>query len=64
MQQSGTREQQLELQIVTLDSVARHDTGAAVTIEVQIVILNNVARLDRVAAVRAADCDIEQCSMG
>ncbi len=49
---------------MTLDSVARHDTGAAVTIEVQIVILNNVARLDRVAAVRAADCDIEQCSMG
>ncbi len=46
---------------MTLDSVARHDKGAAVTKEVQIVTLNNVVRLDRVVAVRAADCDIEQC---
>ncbi len=49
---------------MTLDSVARHDTGAAVTIEVQIVTLNNVARLDRIVAIRTADCDTVQCSQG
>ncbi len=47
---------------MTLDSVARDERGAAVTVELQTITLNSVARCDREAAVRTADCDIGQSS--